>query len=206
MKTKHFIIALFIALFANGSSLLADSPLTSTDIHRAYEQEAIVQSAALANGVLTDELASYLANDRNPVDLKIALINKLGWDFNGKNNADLFLNYLAKEKRFKNEKAVLKKASASVLISLAYLKALDNYFDVDDAIVIAERAVKKSKGSYTTHMITALIQAQKAMSDSFCEAYQLVHKVRTDSSLKADLKKEADDIIFDYMKLYNEGC
>lgn len=201
-----FIIAFFIALFFQSTHLLADSPLTSTPIHIAYEHETIVKTAADANGILTAELAAYLADDHNPVDLKVAVINQLGWDINGKNNADIFLAYLTKEKKFKNQKRVLKKASGSVLISLAYLKALDNYFEVDEAITIADKALKKSKKSYTIHLIAGLIKAQKAMSTSFCHAYRHTHEVLVETSLKKDLKEEANKIIFDYMDLYKEGC
>lgn len=205
MKIR-FIIGLFIALFAHSATLLADSPLTSTDIHLAYEKESIVKTAAGTNGILTPELAAYLADDDNPVDLKMAVINQLGWDINGKNNADIFSTYLAKEKKYKNQKAVLKKASGSVLISLAYLKAMDNYFEVEEAINIADKALKKSKRSYTIHLIGGLIKAQKAMSTSFCEAYQHVHEVRINSSLQPDLRENANKIIFDYMDLYDKGC
>ena len=41
---------------------------------------------------------NYLNESMHPVEFKIAVINELGWDFNGKDNSTVFYEYL-KEKR-----------------------------------------------------------------------------------------------------------
>ena len=67
----------------NYSKSLADS-ITSTTISKAYKNSKIIQVASKAKGKLTDELMDYLIDKRNPIELKMALINELGWEFNGK--------------------------------------------------------------------------------------------------------------------------
>jgi len=46
------------------------------------------------------------------------------------------------------------------LLCLAYLKAMDNYFEVEEALVLAKKARSKKPGSCTFNIITALIEAQ----------------------------------------------
>ena len=41
------------------------------------------------------------------------------------------------------------------------LKAMDNYFDVNDAIAYSDSALKKNPQSYTYNIITTMIKAQK---------------------------------------------
>ncbi len=66
------------------------------------------------------------------------------------------------------------------LISYAYLKAMDNYFEVDEAISFAGKAKTKNPGSYTINMIVALLKAQKALNylDQWCKVYNLTKSVR----------------------------
>lgn len=140
-----YILGLFTALICFSQSLFADSPITSTAIRKAYHTTDIVQQASLYQGLLTVELMEYLVDNQNPVEYKIALINELGWDFRGKDNAALFFEYLKEHYNFSNTEDFLLHASGDLIISLAYLKAMDNYFDVDEAIVYAKRQRKKVK-------------------------------------------------------------
>lgn len=205
MKTKY-IVVLFAALLFSVQYLLADSPLTSTAISAAYKDVKIVQQAAKANGRLTTELINYLAKKKNPIDVKIALINELGWDTEGKTNAAAFWNYLQEKKKYKSMDDFLRSASADMIICLAYLKALDDYLDVQESITYAQKAKAKNGGSYTIQIICALIEAQSAMDSDWCEVYKLTNNVRINESLKRDMRPEAIDIIFEYMDLYKDEC
>jgi hypothetical protein len=93
---KKLLFLLVICFFACLTITKADSPLTSTDIATAYSDEKIIITAEQANGVLTDELIKYLLVKSNPICLKIAIINKLGWSIDGKNNAEIFWDYIQK--------------------------------------------------------------------------------------------------------------
>jgi hypothetical protein len=184
-----------------GQNLFADSPLTSTDISNAYKDSKIVQLAATTDGVLNDELMNYLFDSKNPIELKIALINKLGWNFDGKSNSKVFYEYLKK-----NNLKDINEASADILICYAYLKALDNYFDVEEAIIFAQKAKLKNNKSYTINIICAVIEAQKAMDTDWCEVYKLTNNVRLNGTLIKDMKEEAVNSIFEYTDGYREYC
>ena len=200
MKRKLLIILVIGLLF--NQNLLAGSPLTSTNIHEAYKETAIIQLALKTEGKLTVALMNYLSDAKKPIELKIALINALGWDFNGKNNSTLFYEYLKENQNLKD----INETSADILICYAYLKALDNYFDVDDAIKLAQKAKSKKKNSYTINIICALIEAQKAMGSDWCEVYNLTNNVRINDALQIDMKEDAIKIIFEYMDLYTDYC
>ena len=200
MKT-NFIVVLIIGLLSS-QSLFADSPLTSTNFSKAYKDSEIIQLASKTEGKLTIELMDYLSNNKNPIELKIALINELGWRFGGKNNSTIFYNYLKEKSKLED----INEADANILICYAYLKALDNYFDVEDAIIYAKKAKSKNEKSYTINIICALIEAQKAMDSDWCEVYNLTNNVRINNTLNQDMKKDSISIIFDYMDIYKYNC
>jgi hypothetical protein len=83
---------------------------------------------------------------------------------------------------------------------------MDNYFDVQDALEIAEKALSKNKKSYTFNIITALIRAQNVFDKDWCAVYKCTDSVRKNKKLKLDIKKTALDIIFGYMDLYKDAC
>lgn len=201
---RYLLIALFAVLTL---PVLADSPITSTGFSAVYEDENMVQLARKSEGLLTDELMQYLANDSNPIDVKMAVINELGWDFNGKKNTATFIAYLKKTKKFKDDKTLKKKASGDVLLCLAYLKAMDDYFDVKEAVVYADLALKKNQNSYTFQIIAGIIKAQAAFDSDWCKVFQLTDNVRQKATtLKMDMRSEAINIIFEYMDLYADSC
>ena len=197
MKLKLILVLITGLLISQ--NLLADSPLTSTNISDAYPDSKIVQLASKADGRLTIDLIDFLMEDMHPIELKIALINKLGWDSNFSNSTTFYKN-LQFVNEFKNKDEFLKNANAGVLICLAYLKAMGNYDDVDEAIIYAKKAKLKNSKSYTINIICALIEAQKASNSSdWDKAKNLMNNVRTNQSLEKDMKQEAIDIIFEYM-------
>lgn len=201
---RYSFLFLFF-LFGSVNVSRADSPLTSTDFSAAYESEAILTEATQANGTLTEELMAYLAGD-NPIDVKMAVISRLSWSIDGKQNAVSYWNYLSKTRKYASEKAFKKKGKGHELLCMAYLKALDNYFDVTEAVEYAKLAEDKEPKSYTVQLIAALIKAQKAFDDNWCQVYRLTDNVRSNKSLKMDMRPEASQLIFDYMDIYSGYC
>lgn len=181
----------------------ADSPITSTDFYTAYLDVEIVNTAE-SEGIVNSEIAKYLSSPENPIDVKAAVINALGWDFEGKSNADGY----AKLVFGKSVKDLdLNNLSGDQLFCLGYLMAMDDYFNVDNAIPILEKANSKMADSLTVSLITAVVKAQKAMDDTenWNEVWELVAGgVIYDKDLKQDLRPEAGKIIFDYMSLYSD--
>lgn len=197
---KRMILSLLLGLLLS-QNIFADSPLTTTDFSKAYEDTQIVQEASKTNGILNEPLMKYLIKSKNPIDLKIAVINKIGWDYNGKNNAELFADYL-KEHHITD----IRKANADILICYAYLKALDNYFDVEEALSYAKFARLKDQKSYTIAIICAIIDAQIALDYDWCKVYNQTNYVRVNTGLDQDMREEAIQIIFKYMDAYKKYC
>lgn len=206
MKIRNTALTvLTIAMFA--STAFADSPITSTNFSEAYMDEPIVAAAKVANGVINEPLMEYLANEYNPVDVKMAVINEIGWKISGRKNSQLFLDYLISNRGYSDAKKFYKKGNADELLSYAYLRAMDNYFEVDEALRYAERAVKENKGkSRTFVLIAGLIKAQKMMDDSFCAVYQITDGIRKNRKLMNDMRTKAVDIVYGYMDIYGESC
>lgn len=204
MKNKHFYQFISL-LFLIIPQVKADSPVTSTGFSEAYANEAIIQKARLSGGVINDELMTYLFDRSNPIDVRLAVINELSWDINGKDNYSVFLEF-CKSKTELSEEKLFRKAKGDLLICLAYLKAMDNYFEVREAFEMAVAAHKRSKRSYSIHLIAGIIEGQHLFSSDWCEVYKSTDKVRTNKKLKVDMKSEAITIVFEYMDLYADSC
>jgi hypothetical protein len=203
--TKAIYIGILISLFTlNNAS--ADSPLTSTDFYKAYEKLSIIELASTSKGLLNEKLISYLADKNNPIDVKTALINRLGWNIKGKSNATVFIKFLKAKYKYKNEEALKNGLSASDLISIAYLKAMDDYFDVKEALVYATLALARNPKGYTINIIQSLIASQAFVMKNYCQVFKMVDKVRANQNLTIDFKKEASEIIFQYIDGYKNYC
>ncbi len=127
-------ILLLLSFFITVSTCSADSPLTSTNFFTVYEEYEIVNQAKAANGVITNDLMLYLSDRTFPIDVKVAVVNALGWNFNGQHNYDAYLNFLQmRTGQTVEEDDFYINLDADELLCLAYLKAMDNYFDVTDA-------------------------------------------------------------------------
>jgi hypothetical protein len=195
MKKILIPFVLFFAFF----SAKADSPLTSTGFYKAYMDNEVVLEAESAGGVINQKIMDYLYG-KNPVDEKMAVINALGWTFEGQSNYDSYRKYLDENGMGK------KKRKAENLLALAYLKALDNYFECADALAIAKQALSMNEKSYTFNIIHGLIKAQVEFDFSWCNVYKATDDVRKNTNLKSDMRPEAKEIIFEYMDLYAGDC
>jgi hypothetical protein len=205
MNISIRLLLLTFCCFFSFSHVKADSPLTSTTIYEAYDELLIIDAALDAKCKINKEIMFYLTGSQS-IDSKMAVINALGWNLHGHNNAETFLDHLQKTKKYKNRADFIKRGTADELLCMSYILALDNYFDVREALEIAEIALSKNKKSYTFNIITALIKAQHVFNDDWCKVYQCTNDVRNNKKLKMDLKKEAINIIFDYMDLYKGEC
>lgn len=203
MKTKLTFLIIF--LFA-GIIAKADSPITSTDFHTEYLDVKMVEYAAKSDGVLDKNMCKFLNKKNVPIAHKVALINALSWDFDGKDNFSIYLDYVLEKSKKIKESNYMSKCSAEQLICLAYLKAMDNYFDVEDALFLAEKAIYKNETSYTIHIIHGLIKGQHEFDYNWCNVYKATDNVRQNEGLRMDMRESAIKIIFEYMDLYGEEC
>ena len=184
----------------------ADSPLTSTHFSEAYSDHEMVQMAnELMQNNIPTTLLNFLADKNQPVDVRLAVVNKLGWNFDGTTMGAQLGEYLMGRYNVKNETKLIKKLDAKTLAVYAYAKAMSNYFDVKDASELGHKALKKNKDkSFSVALISALIDAQAYMDSDWSMIYKVVANVLHDGSLRLDMRQEAIDDIMEYINLYNE--
>lgn len=197
---KQILILIFI--MAGLVHIFADSPLTSTPFYKAYSELNIIKEAK-AKGILNVEMAEYLSSGSVSLDLKAALINALSWDFDGKNNSELYSYYLCLKYGFSIENFDISDLSPDEVFSLGYLQAMDNYFDVEDSLYLLERARENLDKSFTVNVIYTLVQTQTVMqSQDWSGIWSIFDELVNDESLKVDIRPGAVSIILDYMVLY----
>jgi len=202
MKRLFTLITLMVAFTA----AWADSPLTSTHFAEAYSEHPMVE---LANenmqGEVPTTLLNFLADKHAPVDVRLAVVNNLGWNFDGTNVGAQLCEYLMGRYGVKNENKLANKLDAKTLAVYAYAKAMSNYFDVKDASNLAHKAVKKNKDkSLSVALIAALIDAQIYLDSDWSKIFPVVNNVLHDGSLHLDMRQEAIDDIMEYIGLYSE--
>lgn len=205
MKLMKFLFCVYIIV--NSYSVRADSPLTSTAFYKAYETLGIIKSTP-SMGAINEEMMRFLINPSAPIDVKLALINKLGWDISGKNNAQIFLQFLQKNKGYESENEFIENSNGYDLICYAYLTAMDDYFNVKDALIIATKASEKESKSFSVRFIAQLIHSQILIetSNKWCGIYQDIEKVKNDKALTRDMKPSAIKMVFKYIKGYKKYC
>ena len=202
MKRLLTAIALMLAFTAGW----ADSPLTSTHFADAYSDHPMVQMAdEMMQHDMPTTLLNFLANKNEPVDVRLAVINKIGWNFDGTTMGAQLGEYLMGRYGAKDEKKLVKKLDAGTLAVYAYAKAMSNYFDVKAASELGHQAVKKNKNkSFSVAMASALIDAQVYLDSDWGMVYKVVADVLHDGSLHLDMRQEAIDKIMEYINMYNE--
>ena len=187
----------------------ADSPLTSSDFAESYKDQSMVQMALkLSDDSDTDipvSMLNYLADKKSPVDVRLAVINAIGWNFNGKTSGQQLYEYLSTRYKAKTVDKLAKKLDAGTLAVYAYALAMSNYFEVADAQELAHKAVKKDKSkSFSVAFIASLIDAQVHLDGDWGMVYKVVNDVLHDGSLHLDMRQEAIDSVMDYIGEYKK--
>lgn len=202
MKRLLTSIALLLTFLASW----ADSPLTSTHFAEAYSDHEMVQMAnEMMQYDMPTTLLNFLADKSQPVDVRLAVINKIGWNFDGTSMGAQLRDFLMGRYNARNEGKLVKKLDAGTLAVYAYAVAMSDYFDVKEARELAHQALKKNKNkSFSVAMASALIDAQHYLDSDWSMVYKVVADVLHDGSLNLDMRQEAIDSIMEYIGLYNE--
>ena len=187
----------------------ADSPLTSSDFAESYKDQPMVQMALkLSDDSDTDipvSMLNYLADKKSPVDVRLAVINAIGWNFNGKTSGQQLYEYLSTRYKAKTVDKLAKKLDAGTLAVYAYALAMSNYFEVQEAQDLAHKAVKKNKTkSFSVAFIASLIDAQVHLDGDWGMVYKVVNDVLHDGSLHLDMRQEAIDSVMEYIGEYKK--
>lgn len=214
---KRTCILMLIGLLLMCFNAYADSPLTSTDFYKSYlDIEQVVK--AHDQKIISKDLVKYIMDDNIPFDRVAAVINALGWDFDGKNNADKFLNIIKEIDN--NEYVDFTKGNASgrFMFAMGYILALDDYFDVVEARKLMDGAFMKLDFSYSVAIVRSLVIAQdqinyndrqglgRTSKVSFNECgYQVLASI-AGISAQDEMRERAVDNIFGYMNSYSMFC
>lgn len=212
---KTLFLILIIAIFMGLPVFTAaDSPLTSTDFYQVYMDLEVVAKAE--HNDLDEEIAIILMTDTYSIDVKMAIINAMGWDFNGQDNANRFIRFLKDSYGVSILKA--ERLSDEELLCLAYLAALDDYFqlsppnangtgvEVLSAPELARLAMARQPNNFTFQLIGSLILSQEAFDYNWCEVYLVVYQVVEDDKLGMNMRVEAVNHIMEYINLYEPYC
>jgi len=200
---------LLILLMASAST--ADSPLTSTPFHEAYMDLPVVADAVEAG--MSREIYEVLMSDQYPLDVKVAVINAMGWTFEGQDNAARFMEYYMED----HDKAVVDEnyMTGEELVLLAYMVSMDDYFSMSPidlegegvlgmtGVELAHAAAAKVPDDFTVRMISSLILAQEAMDYDWGYVFEVVDFVMKEA-LERNMREGAIDMIMDYIGLYYE--
>jgi hypothetical protein len=155
---------------------------------------------AADRGKVTGEIARFLTSKDNSINEKAAVINAIGWKFEGTKHAEEFCKKVYK-KSLKNIN--IDELDGDALFCIGYLQALDDYFNPDKALPYLEAAQKKNDQSLTVALILALAKAQNIMDKGdWCKMWEITRRVLDDKSLYQDMREGAKKIIRDYMILY----
>ncbi|HAA24765.1 MAG TPA: cell wall-binding repeat-containing protein, partial [Ruminiclostridium sp.] len=87
------IIIAFIFSMMYPSISFADSPITSTQFYTAYLDIEIVEKASEMTNI-DEKTIKYLSDPEYPLDIKAAVINALGWEIEGKDNAAWYADFI----------------------------------------------------------------------------------------------------------------
>lgn len=198
------ISAFFVFAFSVFSSY-ADSPVTSTYFASFYSEYEIV-NYAISAGKVDDKISEYLSNENNLIDVKAAVVNAIGWNYDGTTNAVVFRQYLARKYNIPADMLSDKDLTGSELMCLGYFAAMDDYFIVDGALEVLEDAKAKMPESFTVNMIYTIVQAQKVFDTNWCGVWQGMSRLLQQNGLKRDIKTSAIQSVVDYLIIYKPYC
>ena len=195
MKKLIVIITVMIGLFFVTEKAYADSPVTSTPFSKAYYNNPIVKEASERN-TITEDMAVYLADENNPIDVKAAIINALSWKVEGKNNTERYCQFIYGKSHKELNAEVL---SGDQQFCIGYLLALDDiHFETPQSIEYLRMARSNMSDSLTVTIITFLVETMNEVSYDW---HDQLNQILADTSLNGDLSEDAIKVITDYMLL-----
>jgi len=202
---------MFLIIAVLTSVAYADSPLTSTDFYEAYLDVPVV--AENVQSRMNEEIYDILQSDEYEIDVKVAVINAMGWNFSGQNNASTYMEFYQAEAGPEISEISLDYMSGEELLLLAYMVSMDDYFSMSPieekgagvlgmtGVELAQAAAERVPDDFTVRLISALILSQDAMHNDWSEVFGIVDFVMKEALIRS-MREEAIDNIMDYVGLY----
>jgi len=159
------------------------------------------------------------------IDKKVALINALGWNYDGKKNMVLYIKFL--NAKYKSNNLNYQQITPDENLCIGYLAIMDDYFHVRQPLTILKGALARNPKSYTYNIIYSLVLAQMSLhgerdsgfgidlvdtrfidttTSGWCNVYTILAKTEADKSLKQDFRSSAKWNIFSYINIYKNDC
>ena len=207
------LFLLFALLVSAVQLSFADSALTDTEFYKAYLDIPIVKAAAERPHPLPEAAKAYLFDEANPLDVKLALINAVGWEFEGLTAYKDYLNYciqhfpkskygLAPGKRVTIQD-IYKNASCEQMAALVYLYAMNYYSDTESVYGLMENAMQTpltNKQSFMLPMGLVVAHTASAMND-LGNIYPAINYYVNSPEIK-DMRPKAIEIVMAYANRY----
>lgn len=194
-KIFAIIIAILLVLLNATEKVYADSPLTSTNFCKAYFDIDIVEEASRHKNI-TEEMAQYLADENNPIDVKAALINALSWDIDGKNNTERYCRFIYGKSLKDIDVAGL---SGHQQFCIGYLLAMDDIdFESKQSLEYLRMARSSMPDSLTAAVVAFIVESMCEVSYDWQERY---NAILADETLNGDMRQEGIQLISDYILL-----
>jgi len=186
---------------------LADSPATSTTFSEAYQDLPLIVEAQ-GSHVLTPAMAAFLSDAAQPLDQRLALVNALGWKFEGQNNAVLWLKHLQALKNQPGARPEQLALSAEEQLFLGYLMVLDDYFHPRPGVQWVRRGARQLWQSQSAQLVLAIVEAQDYINRAklWCQIWLQTERALNNPRLNADLRPQARNVIVEYLQLYQPYC
>jgi len=157
-------LMLSIALMTLVTGTFADSPLTSTDFYQAYLDVPVVADHVEAE--MNEDIFNILHSDEYEVDVKVAIINAMGWTFEGQDNAAVYMYFYIDASGL--DVVAPDDMSGEEMLCLAYMVSMDDYFSMSpispggsgvfgmSGVELAEAAAERTPDDFTVRLISAL--------------------------------------------------
>ncbi len=211
------LTALFAFLLGPVSHTFADSPLTNTPFSSAYLDSPLVQAAAAMNDGDPVALFAALSDESLAHDLRAAIINALPWSPQPRDRALAYAHFLATAKEIPRPDLSLSDLNPAEVFALGYLLAMDDYTNLGPLggpgelatltpLRLLNTASLQAPGSYTVHLIGALVLAQQALRNDWCQVYRVVAAVNERFPDRRDLRPDAVNVVTRYIDLYRTEC
>jgi hypothetical protein len=203
---KKHLVTLILALAA--TTMWADSPLTSTQFWQIYNFPCDTLTFPIYQHFdkygWSPEVKDDLCSPEISIEQRLCLVNLVGWNFNGQDHFEELVTYYMGKNNYKDRKLAFREMDGLMLSVFAYVKAMDDYFDVTEARKLSKEAVERAPNSRAVAMIDALIAAQIAMDSNWGKVYRVCQQVVDNKSLDKDFSDAAIYGIMEYINLYAE--